>query len=138
MKRSCDPLPTPRPCGDRSVARVIHRLIHRLERFLNVVGDEMSIPHDDPRLERIDRLVNKLSGQRCLCRTCGKKFNSTAAFDKHRSGSISERRCLTAREMRARGMALNSRGYWVTSKRPTPIDAVSGLSMWPMAGRRKS
>jgi len=96
----------------------------------------MSIPHDDPKLEEIDRLVNKLSGQRCLCRTCGKKFNSTAAFDKHRSGSISERRCLTSREMRERRMSLNARGYWITSKMPArPKDS---LAFWPMAGPRKS
>ncbi len=52
----------------------------------------------------------------CTCRTCGLEFKSTAAFDKHRIGEHGvNRRCRTADEMGARGMAVNARGQWITS-----------------------
>jgi hypothetical protein len=63
----------------------------------------------------------KLTGDRCQCPSCEKLFNSTAAFDKHRTGSFSPlglRRCLSAEEMLAAGMAENDAGRWVTSKWP--------------------
>lgn len=60
----------------------------------------------------------KLSGDRCRCCACGAHFNSTRAFDKHRRGDYGiDRRCLTAAEMLARGMAQNATGFWVTSPR---------------------
>lgn len=43
-------------------------------------------------------------------------FNSTAAFEKHRTGPMDARRCLTPSEMRARGMA-QANGWWVTKLR---------------------
>lgn len=67
-------------------------------------------------------LTRKLTGDRCHCRACGLYFNSTAAFDKHRSGAFAtDRRCLTSQEMAERGMATNSAGYWVTKLNPNPI-----------------
>lgn len=59
-----------------------------------------------------------LSGDRNQCPTCALYFNSTAAFDKHRTGPFSDRRCLTVDEMAAKGMAKNSAGYWVTALNP--------------------
>lgn len=65
-----------------------------------------------------------LTGDRNQCPGCGGFFNSTAAFDAHRtgpfghSGQPAQRRCLTAGEMRAHGMALNRAGFWV--KHPLP------------------
>jgi hypothetical protein len=66
----------------------------------------------------------KLTGSRCQCslppyKGCGEYFNSTRAFDKHRTGSYAalQRRCLSAAEMTARGMAQNAKGFWVTSLR---------------------
>jgi len=61
----------------------------------------------------------KLAGDRCQCaghpyRGCGEYFNSTRAFDKHRTGEYSSRRCLSQAEMRAIGMAQNAAGFWVT------------------------
>lgn len=61
---------------------------------------------------------------RCRCSGCGHYFNSVAAFDEHRIGNIMvdgvrkkiPRRCLTVEEMDARGMAVNSSGYWVREK----------------------
>lgn len=48
------------------------------------------------------------------CSGCNRTFSSTSAFDLHRVGNFTrnERRCLTAREMSARGMARNERGHW--------------------------
>lgn len=59
----------------------------------------------------------KLTGQQSLCRSCGLVFRSTAAFDKHRTGSHpkGDRRCLTPTEMLEQGMAKNTRGMWVTA-----------------------
>lgn len=56
-----------------------------------------------------------LSGDRNQCPTCGKFFNSTAAFEKHRVGEVGGRRCRTTEEMLSIGMALNSTDWWVTA-----------------------
>lgn len=61
----------------------------------------------------------KLRGDRNRCTGCGLYFNSTAAFDKHRVGPYSkDRRCLTTTEMLEKGMAQNTQGFWVGSRRP--------------------
>jgi hypothetical protein len=64
-----------------------------------------------------------LRRDRCLCRTCGELFNSTAAFDAHRTGRYDihvpryGRRCLADDEMLAKGMARNSKGFWLTPRK---------------------
>jgi len=63
--------------------------------------------------------TRKLGENRCQCASCGEHFNSTAAFDKHRS----QGRCLTADEMLGKGMAINSSGWWVTSAWEMPFPA---------------
>lgn len=61
----------------------------------------------------------KLTGDRNQCPGRGRYFNSSAAFDKHRTGAHGvDRRCLTEREMRDKGMALGASGFWVGSPRP--------------------
>jgi len=61
----------------------------------------------------------KLSGDRNECPTCGLYFNSSVAFDRHRTGDFGkDRRCMTLDEMKARGMAVNASGYWVTALNP--------------------
>ena len=68
----------------------------------------------------------KLTGDRNQCLQCGEYFNSTAAFEKHRTGTFGEssgdgtylgssRGCLKVSEMVSKGMAKNSSGWWVTS-----------------------
>ena len=62
---------------------------------------------------------------RNTCPTCGLRFNSTAAFAKHRVGDFSKsekpspygpvRRCMTIAEMEERGMSISSAGYWITA-----------------------
>jgi hypothetical protein len=66
----------------------------------------------------------ELRGDRNQCRGCGEFFNSTFAFDKHRTGDFGkDRRCLTKQEMEAKGMAVNSAGFWISSAMPSPLTA---------------
>lgn len=51
----------------------------------------------------------------CQCAVCAALFNSLTAFERHRTGPIEQRRCLTPREMDAQGMSVNDRGFWRTS-----------------------
>ena len=61
----------------------------------------------------------RLSGDRNQCPTCGQYFNSSAAFDKHRTGPLDgDRRCLTEPEMLSKGMAKSNSGFWVTVLMP--------------------
>jgi hypothetical protein len=63
-----------------------------------------------------------LRGDHNQCPSCNEYFNSTAAFEKHRTGdyatgpngSIPARRCLTIHEMQAKGMSKNSSDWWIT------------------------
>ena len=70
----------------------------------------------------------KLRGDHCQCAACGLYFNSTKAFDKHRTGpythDLSTRRCLAVEEMHAKGMVISSTGWWITSARPILSAAV--------------
>ncbi|VTU25129.1 hypothetical protein SRS16CHR_03598 [Variovorax sp. SRS16] len=63
-----------------------------------------------------------LTGDRNQCPTCGDFFNSTHAFDRHRIGrhAGNQRRCLTAPEMEAQGIALTASGFWVSEIRRFP------------------
>jgi hypothetical protein len=76
-----------------------------------------------------------LRGDRNECPGCAEVFNSTAAFDKHRTGKFGKapedggRRCRTVAEMEQIGMAKNAAGFWCTQLMPTDASAmVSGDS----------
>ena len=60
----------------------------------------------------------KLTKDRNQCPTCSELFNSTSAFDKHRTGTYDppQRRCLSVPEMATKGMVKNSYGFWVGKK----------------------
>lgn len=62
----------------------------------------------------------KLTGDKNQCPSCKLYFNSTAAFDRHRSGTFTPntRRCLTVTEMLEKGMAQNARGWWISAVNP--------------------
>ena len=61
----------------------------------------------------------KVNGDRNQCAGCGELFNSTAAFDKHRTGEFGKnRRCMTVHEMLSKKMAKNAANYWVTALNP--------------------
>jgi hypothetical protein len=66
----------------------------------------------------------RLTGYRNQCPGCGELFNSTAAFDKHRTGPMHDRRCMSAEEMRAAGMEKNTAGFWITEPMPDVWGAV--------------
>ena len=67
---------------------------------------------DDLSKQGAQRRLN-LFGDRNQCPTCGELFNSSGAFEKHRTGDFTARHCLTVNEMHALGMARNDRGFWV-------------------------
>ena len=84
------------------------------------------------RKRRSDILA--LRGDHCACSVCNERFNSTAAFDKHRTGDWQARRCMTPEQMRSKGMAISATGWWVTSswKRPIrPFRAIAGAAIDP-------
>lgn len=64
-----------------------------------------------------------LNGDRNECPGCNELFNSSFAFDKHRTGKFGQkpedggRRCMTVPEMQACGMAKNKAGFWVSELR---------------------
>lgn len=61
--------------------------------------------------------MKALRGDRNQCPTCKKYFNSTAAFQKHRTGNFgTDRRCRTTEEMEAIGMSMKQDGFWVGEK----------------------
>ena len=60
-------------------------------------------------------MTRVLRGDHCRCSGCGAFFNSTRAFQKHRVGDWSARRCLTASDMLAAGMARSATGWWLSS-----------------------
>jgi hypothetical protein len=54
---------------------------------------------------------------RCMCTVCKEWFNSTYAFDLHRTGEHGiSRRCCAAAEMLAKGMEINADRFWVSRK----------------------
>jgi len=50
---------------------------------------------------------------------CCQSFGSMSAFDKHRTGKPSSRRCLTTAEMAAKGWHVDDHGAWRT---PAPTN----------------
>lgn len=57
----------------------------------------------------------KLGHSRNQCGACSEYFNSTSAFEMHRTGVIGvNRRCMTPQEMEAKKMSKNTDGFWVT------------------------
>lgn len=68
-----------------------------------------------------------LHGDRNQCAGCACYFNSSFAFDKHRTGEHGvNRRCLSVSEMIAKGMVEGADGFWRGSAMPARIFADSG------------
>ena len=72
------------------------------------------------------RAKRRLRGDRCQCSRgtggCGEYFNSTYAFDQHRTGRPGiDRRCLTVAEMEARGFVKNAAAFWKTRVSPMAL-----------------
>lgn len=65
-----------------------------------------------------------LRGDRNQCGGCHALFNSSHAFDKHRTGEHGDgRRCLRDDEMRDKGMVLGADGFWRGSAMPADLRA---------------
>jgi hypothetical protein len=63
-------------------------------------------------------MKRRLTGDHNQCAGCEKYFNSSNAFDKHRTGEHGkDRRCMSTEEMTGKGMATNKGGWWVGSLR---------------------
>ena len=85
-----------------------------------------------------------LRGDRCICRACGERFNSTAAFDAHRTGTPNikainyGRRCLLDFEMERKGMTRNEKGFWLTPRKTPrkPANTPSGIPAYEAPGER--
>lgn len=66
-----------------------------------------------------------LSGDRNQCPGCSEYFNSTFAFDKHRTGEFGiSRRCMSNAEMKAKGMSQGVDGFWISKR--MPAEAIPG------------
>lgn len=66
--------------------------------------------------------MKKLNGDRNQCQGCQEYFNSSHAFDKHRTGEHGvDRRCLTQDEMTAKGMFCGDDGFWRGSAMPEKL-----------------
>jgi len=76
-----------------------------------------------------------LRGDRNQCPGCGEHFNSSHAFDLHRTGEHANnaRRCMSPDEMKLKGMILRSDGFWVSELRSLPVP-VSPTSPAPGKG----
>lgn len=63
----------------------------------------------------------RLRGDKNQCQGCTEFFNSTYAFDKHRTGPHGvDRRCLTTTEMEDKGMIKRENGFWVSEAMQFP------------------
>lgn len=63
--------------------------------------------------------MKALRGDKNQCPGCHEYFNSTGAFEKHRTGKFGvDRRCRTSEEMTALGMVKKEDGFWITSLKP--------------------
>lgn len=82
--------------------------------FTNHTEPFAGYPHMPQKNER-----RVLRGDHNQCSSCGEFFNSSLAFEKHRTGDHADngRRCVGPHEMIAKGMAKNSSDYWVTRLR---------------------
>ena len=69
-----------------------------------------------------------LTNDRNQCQGCKEYFNSTYAFDGHRTGKHGvDRHCRTPEEMIERGYSKNKWGFWIASKMPASlIEKITG------------
>lgn len=72
----------------------------------------------------------------CCCEACGHRFYSMTAFDTHRTGGYTghhSRRCLSSREMRAKGVQHSAEGVWNSGQIQRRVEQ---LEMWPRSPSR--
>lgn len=75
------------------------------------------------------------AGGHSECTGCGEFFNSVYAFDKHQVWTRPDEtgnqhvRCMSVRDLVAKGWAKNEGGFWVTSLMPTGVRQASFLAL---------
>jgi hypothetical protein len=69
----------------------------------------------------VTRSTVKLTGQRNQCPTCGELFTRNSVFEKHRTGKMDNRRCLTVEEMDAAGMFRGEDQFWRGARYDEPF-----------------
>jgi len=75
----------------------------------------------------------KLTGQRCQCAACGEFFRKVRAFEGHRVGKFgwkkvkNNRRCLTPKEMKEKGMAKDSLDFWLLPASEEEKERLKGI-----------
>lgn len=68
-------------------------------------------------------IVLKVGTEMCQCGACGLYFFSDDSFQRHRTGPINARTCLSVAELRDKGMSPDDRGVWGRrSAPPTRLD----------------
>jgi hypothetical protein len=84
-----------------------------LEGRLPIAKDEKaSVLHLPEFLNGI--LRRSLRGDRNQCPTCQEYFNSSTAFDQHRTGPFDDtRRCLTVAEMQVKNFGKTNDDFWL-------------------------
>jgi hypothetical protein len=65
----------------------------------------------------------KLTGSRFQCILCGQHFAGPHSFTRHRHPIGAHLACLSADEMRSRGLSLNAAGFWTLPHPARPDDA---------------
>lgn len=92
----------------------------------------LALPLEQKRITRRFKVGVKrrqgLTGDKNQCPACGEWFNSTSAFDSHRTGGFgklakdgkpgqpAKRRCLSLTEMQEKGFVRNDELYWITRR----------------------
>jgi hypothetical protein len=73
---------------------------------------------------------HRRGSQACECGACGQWFGGLTGFDMHRVGDYDNRRCLTPKEIVARGYVIRD-GMW---RKPPPASKVWGNKAVELAG----
>ncbi len=76
---------------------------------------------NSPRLWGSDPKLSPGNSSHCKCAGCGFYFKSVRAFERHRYGLATKRRCMARPRMRDAGLALDARGYWRLPLRPMTV-----------------
>lgn len=58
-----------------------------------------------------------IGSNKCKCAACGEYFLTVKAFETHRYGKYTDRRCTETADMDKRRLSLDEKGYWRLPKK---------------------